>query len=472
MILKFISIAIFFIITLFILTEGYAIIIYFKPDFKKILKRKQADRLRFLVTLILTLCFGTCIFIFGNNSSLKKAEPVSSNKNTVKSDFDNDDNVDSDNTSNEKASSPDSNSGKNDENATNAEDNFSIVMVGDVLIHTPVAGTCKQKDGKYDFDCLFEHTKDEIAGADLALVNQEVILGGEELGVSGYPAFNAPYSLGDSLVDTGFDVILHGTNHALDKGKAGVTNCLNYWKNNHPDIGVLGISDSQEKYDSVYIYEEKGYKIAILNYTFGTNGINPPSDMPYCVSYLKDDKIKADLNYAEKNADFTIVCPHWGTEYVLNETDEQKKWAKIFYENGADLCIGTHPHVIEPIEWYGDGNNKMLTYYSIGNFASWTSSSGDTIANRNIGGMAKINLTKTTDGNVKISEYGIEPLICQDENKTNGVTVYPISQYTKDLESKNEIRKQDSNFSIDYAKDLCNKVWANIDWESEELMEN
>ena len=104
-------------------------------------------------------------------------------------------------------------------------DEYKIIMVGDVLLHTPIEENCRQADGSYDYSSLFAHTKDEIASADLALVNQEVIIGGAELGISGYPCFNADYSLSDALVDAGFDVICHATNHAMDKGRAGLLNC-------------------------------------------------------------------------------------------------------------------------------------------------------------------------------------------------------------------------------------------------------
>ena len=102
---------------------------------------------------------------------------------------------------------------------------YKIIMVGDVLLHTPVEESCLRPDGSYDYDSLFSHTKEEIAAADLALVNQEVIIGGADLGISGYPCFNADYSLCDSLVGAGFDIICHATNHAMDKGRAGLVNC-------------------------------------------------------------------------------------------------------------------------------------------------------------------------------------------------------------------------------------------------------
>ena len=142
-----------------------------------------------------------------------------------------------------------------------------IVMVGDILLHDGIEKCAKQEDGSYDFSEVFRHTKDVIESADLAIVNQEVIIGGEELRVSGYPSFNAPYEIADELAETGFDIACHATNHALDRGKKGIINCLDYWEANHPGIMPIGIHDSQDDREEICIYEKNGYRIAVLNYT-------------------------------------------------------------------------------------------------------------------------------------------------------------------------------------------------------------
>ena len=139
---------------------------------------------------------------------------------------------------------------------------MSLLMVGDILLHTPVENAALQEDGTYDFTAIFQHTVEDIQAADLAIVNQEVIIGGEELGISGYPAFNAPYAVGDALVEAGFDVVCHGTNHALDKGRKGLLNCVNFWKEQYPETAVLGIHDSQESQDSIYVYERDGINMS------------------------------------------------------------------------------------------------------------------------------------------------------------------------------------------------------------------
>ena len=348
---------------------------------------------------------------------------------------------------------------------------LTIAMVGDILLHTPVEEAAESGSGDYNFDFIFEDTKEDISSADIAIVNQEVIIGGKELGITGYPAFNAPYEIGDALVNAGFDVVCHATNHALDKGRKGVENTLSYWQNTHPGITVLGLNDSLESQKSVTIIEKKGMKIALLNYTYGTNGIDMPKDMPYAVDVLDKSKVISDLKYAEENADFTIVFPHWGTEYNLGTDASQKKWTEIFRENGADLVIGTHPHVIEPVEMLEDafpghtnnrGNGDMLVYYSLGNFVNWTSGQGNGVANRMVGGMAQVTIRKDIKGEVYVKDYGIEALVCQVGSGPGNVRVYPLSQYTDALGKENAITRQDPSFSNQYCVDLCNKVWGSV----------
>ena len=347
-------------------------------------------------------------------------------------------------------------------------DEYKIIMVGDVLLHTPIEENCRQADGSYDYSSLFAHTKDEIASADLALVNQEVIIGGAELGISGYPCFNADFGLSDALVDAGFDVICHATNHAMDKGRAGLVNCAEHWKERYPQITVLGIHDTEETSTSrgadPSIIELPDMKVAVLNYTYGTNGIALPSDMPYAVDLLDEEQVAADIQRAEELADFTIVCPHWGTEYRLTPDDMQEKWTQIFLKNGADLVLGTHPHVIEPVEWVTDEEtgHEMLVYYSLGNFVNWTSGIGEGIANRMVGCMAEVTISKDDTGEVKVIDYGVRPLVSHVTSEPGSVSAYFLDDYTEQLEAENEITTQDPEFSVEYCIDLCNSVWGEL----------
>ena len=344
------------------------------------------------------------------------------------------------------------------------EPEIDLLMVGDVLLHDNVQNSGKLPDGTYDYDHLFAQVKDDIEKADLAIVNQEIILGGTEIGLSGYPTFNGPYEVADSLVNAGFDVILHATNHTLDKGKRGLQNCMNYWKDNYDQVAVLGVFDSQDSYDNdIYIYEEDGLKIAILNYTYGTNGLPLPLDMPYAVALLEEEKVVSDLKKAEQLADFTVVCPHWGTEYQHKQSKEQEKWANLFLKYGVDLVIGTHPHYIQPVEMLtGENGEEMLVYYSLGNFINSTNESGRGTADRMIGGMAKVTVAKTEDGNAYIKTYGVEPLVTQLLYGTQEITTYKLSDYTEELASENRIIDKDRMFNLQFCKELCKEVFGEL----------
>lgn len=346
----------------------------------------------------------------------------------------------------------------------------SLVMVGDILMHTKVYESGLMEDGSYNYDHMFVQVKTDIEEADIAIVNQEVILGGRELGLSGYPAFNAAFEVGDSLVDAGFDVILHATNHALDKGKKGLLNCIQFWEEQYPDIAVLGIHESEEDAQEIYVQDINGIRVAILNYTYGTNGIALPKDMPYAVELWDEKKISEDVVRAKEMADFIIVCPHWGTEYVLEETADQRKKAQFLADLGVDLVIGTHPHVVEPVKWVsGAEGNQMLVYYSIGNFINATSGTGNGKAARMLGAMAEVTIAMNEETQeAYISEYGIEPLVTHNVSGSGQITTYKLSDYTEDLAKQNEMIYQDRTFSKAYCEEICSTVFGDLYIEQEE----
>ena len=344
------------------------------------------------------------------------------------------------------------------------EGELDLVMAGDVLLHLRLAYWSDNGKGGYDFNPIFKTIKPLIEKADLAIVNQETILGGKELKVTGYPTFNGPYELGDALVNAGFDVVLHSNNHALDRGKQGIYNCLNFWKK-YPKIKTVGINTSEAQKKKLCIYEKNGIKVAILNYTYGTNGIPLLKDMPYAVNYLNKKEVISDIKRAEKEADFTIVCPHWGTEYLRGISDYQKAWSQIFVENGVDLVLGCHPHVIEPIKYVTDKKtgHKMLVYYSVGNFVNSTMSNGR-VSDRYIGGLAKVKLKRGADNKVRIAKYGGKATVMHNGGTKFGSRVIPLSSYTDKLAKKNVMKAQDYMFSVKLCKEICNEVWGKL-WD-------
>ena len=261
--------------------------------------------------------------------------------------------------------------------------------------------------------------------------------------------------LGDAEVKAGFNIILHATNHTLDKGLKGVENCLSFWKTYHPDTTVLGINETEEDYENIYVYEKEGFKIAFLNYTYGTNGIPIPDSKPYIVNMLNKDKITADVTKAKQLADMVIVLPHWGTEYVYTQDSNQNYWTQLFLSLGVDVVIGTHPHVLEPVEVVSDTKgHEMLVYYSLGNFVS-----NQDQKPRMIGGMAKMTLVKDETG-CYVKNYNLTPVITQKLFGQKAITTYKLSDYTESLASGNAIRNDSgcSDFSLSYCQTLVKQI--------------
>lgn len=335
----------------------------------------------------------------------------------------------------------------------------NVMMIGDMLVHEGVYNSGLQADGSYNFDHLFKNITSDINSSDIRIVNQETILGGTELGLSSYPCFNSPYELGDAISKAGFNVVLHATNHTIDKGLKGAQNCINYWKTKHPEMAVLGMNDTEQDVSNIYVYQKDGFKIAILNYTYGTNGIPVPSAKPYIVNLLDKDRITADVTKAKTLADMVIVCPHWGTEYVYTPDSNQKYWTNLFLSLGVDVVLDTHPHVIEPVEMLtrNDGH-QMLVYYSLGNFVSNQDESP-----RMLGAMAKLTLRKTDSG-CSIKEYSVVPLVTQKLFGRALITTYKLSDYNETLASQNAIKgdANGKNFSLEYCKQLCRQVFGTL----------
>ncbi len=337
----------------------------------------------------------------------------------------------------------------------------TLLAVGDDLVHGSTLNGGLQEDGTYDFNGFYRHLTDEISAADIAVINQETILGGAEFEYSGYPRFNTPDAMGDAIVNAGFDVVLHATNHTMDKGGKGVENCMNFWKTNYPEITVLGIYDSPEAQNTVTVVEKNGIRIAMLNYTYSLNGIPLPEDKNYLVTLLtwsNRDYICSQIRQAKEISDFVIVFPHWGTEYVYEPDNNQLFWTTLFAEEGVDLVIGTHPHVLEPVEWVErpDGG-EMLVFYSLGNFIS-----GQIEAPRLLGGMAEVTLTETADGTVKITESAVIPVVTHYSEQVGDGTysTYRLSEYTEELLRVHGIHKraEESVFTLEDTWSLARKI--------------
>ena len=334
---------------------------------------------------------------------------------------------------------------------------ISIYVLGDNLLHTPVIASGLQEDGSYDFSHIFANLQPEIRNADMAVIGQETIYGGDNLGYSGYPLFNSPTDMGRTLVKEGFDTVLHASNHVLDKGGSGVENTLAFWQG-YPEINVLGINSSEEEKQKVDIVEVKGAKLALLNYTYGTNGLSVPMGKEYLVNYIDEEKIKTDAEYSEENADFTIAFMHWGTEYSSKPDEAQKALALKMCEWGVDLIVGSHPHVIEPVEWIESENgNKMLVYYSLGNFVSRQVKAANLL-----GGIADVELHYNGEA-VDIEDFEFVPIVTHYDVTHTQFAVYPLAEYTNELAAGHGVAGYNGAVSIERWTEMIRSTFEGYD---------
>ena len=336
------------------------------------------------------------------------------------------------------------------------EYDINLMMVGDNLMHMGIVTTGKQADGSYNYDFLFEGIEDFLAEAEVKMINQETILGGNQLGFSGYPHFNSPTEVGDAIVDAGFNVVLHSSNHTADKGLKGILNCVDYWQQ-YPEVLVAGIdgtgtvSDSDST-DEIQILEIEGITFAILNYAYAPNMGSFPKEYEGHMDMLCDynektrlidfttlrEAVLTEIEEADKLADFVVVCPHWGTEYTTTPSSYQEKFARQMTQAGADIIIGTHPHVVQPVEWVeAENGNKSLCYYSLGNYVSTQKQ-----ALCMLEAMAWVTIHVDENGPaIDVEHTGVLPLVCHyNAMPVRMESVYLLEDYTEEQAASHGIK--------------------------------
>ena len=290
---------------------------------------------------------------------------------------------------------------------------FHLLAAGDVIAHGPVMSAGKKADGSYDFAFLFAPIADRIQAADLACVNLETPLTADGA-YSDYPLFASPPEIAKAMADAGFDAAACATNHMLDRGLRGVRDTAEAFAALSDRIVCLGIDPYERDPDApeYRIVERNGITAALLNFTYGTNGHAVPPDAPHCVELLQDEAyVRGQLEAARQQADLLVVFVHWGTEYEPLPDESQQKWAQLFLEEGTDLVIGTHPHVLQPVTTYErEDGHRMLVFYSLGNLVSAQSGTG-----RILGGLADVVFEKAPDGECEIVRYDLIPTITHQQ---------------------------------------------------------
>ncbi|MCF0245592.1 MAG: CapA family protein [Ileibacterium sp.] len=286
---------------------------------------------------------------------------------------------------------------------------FHFTGVGDNLLHDPIFVYYEEDNQSRDYLPIYEATLPYTQNADLSYINFETLCAGDEFGLSGYPNFNGPKEMMDTLKNAGFNWFSICSNHSFDRGADGLMAEMNYIQDNMPDVAYTGSNLSQEASSTPKVVDVNGVKVGLESFTYGLNGYVLPEGQEWLVNQfttadggINYDLIKQKLDALKAVSDVQIVTMHWGEEYQNTPNELQQEAARYLNEQGVEVIIGTHPHVIQPAEFISGPEQETLVYYSLGNFLS----SQDEFA-RMIGGMADFDLNydfntkKTTFSNVK-----------------------------------------------------------------------
>ena len=296
----------------------------------------------------------------------------------------------------------------------------TLAVCGDAMSHMPITNDAWNGE-KYDYVRVMSGAKSYVESADYAVVNLETTFAGGPK-YSGYPAFNSPDDMAYGLKELGFDLCLTANNHSLDKGWSGLSRTLDVL--DEAGLAHVGTSRSQEERDgNIVVADVGGVSVAFLGYTYGTNGIPVSKDHPYCINIfntdylsglrtLDKDRLAADLEKAEElNTDLVAVMIHWGVEYQIKQNSYQEEVADFLFDHGADIILGGHSHVPQPMEirTLPDGRQGFVCY-SLGNFiSSQNDEYTDTTA------VLTLELTRDNEtGTAQVTGYSYAPLYMLD----------------------------------------------------------
>lgn len=339
-------------------------------------------------------------------------------------------------------------------------DTLRLLFAGDVMGHAPQISSAMTGKGQYDYTPCFKYIQPLIKQADIAIANLELTLPGKAP-YTGYPMFRSPNALATALKSAGFDLLVTANNHANDSRGLGVTNTIQTLRSE----GFLqtGTFKNQRDRDALYplmIYKN-GFKIALLNYTYDTNGV--PTEAPTIVNLIDNERMAADLAEARaRKPHFIIVVMHWGIEYQLNENEIQREQARFLIRNGADMVIGSHPHVVQPIRMervdMSDGTKKeALVVYSLGNFIS-----NQVQPNTDGGIMFQVDLLKRKGSpEVTLGTQGMIPVWRYIEKSATGKTSFytlPVARLERNPDAVPNMPLSAQNAMLKYAEGLRKRV--------------
>lgn len=291
-----------------------------------------------------------------------------------------------------------------------------LTVTGDLMVHSWQYNEAYDNEtGVYDFNHNFSEIKKYFADSDVVIGNLETVFAGEDKGISDYPRFNTPDAFGEALKGAGFNLLTTANNHCMDKGVDGLNRTIGILD----DLGIdhVGTYLTQEQRDTIFVKDVNGIKIAFLSYTYGTNGILPPTD--YSVNFINGGKVEEDIRRAKSMADLVVVMPHMGVEYQETVSDNTKELADKMFVAGADIVLASHPHVLQPMEYrtFTDEEGTAregFIIYSLGNCIS-----SQTTPPRNAGVILNIEIQQIDDEKPQIQEVVVIPTWTQFRNANN-----------------------------------------------------
>ena len=326
----------------------------------------------------------------------------------------------------------------------------SFVGAGDNIVYygnVRDAASCAVDGGrKYNFAPIYDSVKDTIQSADIAFINQETLMCGDGYAFSYYPRFNGPQDIGYDLAEIGFDVINIANNHMLDKGEGGLSATIDFWRSVE-GVTMIGGYKNADEFAEPHILEVNGVRIAFLSYTFFTNYLTLPSTSPLVVPNPDEETVAAQIARAHELADFLIVSVHWGDENVFQPNDEQKSFANLLSELGADVILGHHPHVIQPIEYIDrpDGG-RTLCVYSLGNFVAEMPRDYNML-----GGLITFDIVKQSD-TVTTENVVFLPTVYYFTTSFYKNHVYFLSDFTNELADSHGLAYYGRSITVDGIK--------------------
>ncbi len=330
-----------------------------------------------------------------------------------------------------------------------------ILGVGDNLIHDAIYNQASRRaNGEgYDFSFVYQRVAEDIAAADVAVINQETILASEKFPPSNYPMFCTPVEMGDMLLTLGFDVVNQANNHSLDKGVEGIEAALDYWDSKEVGVAAIGLYRNDEDLMNIRIVEANGIKTAHIGFTEMTNGLVMPSDSPYRLVYASDRELLEKLvKKAKEEADVVVVSAHWGNENTSTVTQAQEELAQDLVNWGADIIFGNHAHAIQPLTLLtreSDGA-QCPVIYAMGNFVS-----AQAYGINMVGGMLDVTMTKDFEtGKTTFTDMSFKPVVTHYGRGYTDITIYPLEAYSEELAASHGVRANTPGFSMEYIKSL------------------